>query len=502
MYTWLGRMGALPGSFSAELTRAWRELCAMVSMPGMSARVQTMLSELCYTRRTPGMLANGVNPGVGVRRHNGFLALTDAQIACDGTNFLRWDVEKHTAATVTAQLRAEHVLRHSSCGIYPNSACYIGSGAQHDANRPCFNSDRYSTPQYLVNQSGHIARIAIAAGIVVKECESDRLNQISDFAIYTQGQSSLMLGIGAWALASVGMPPSVASGYVNISNLSPEWTSHVMSTVSDGFIVDAARRGATGIGSETAQNADYNLSTLVPLMHGLAASTAADLDNVTVPFWYVMAILTKFDFSLDPKTTPNPRRMPAGFGGGRRLVYTFDEDKPWYAQHLIMADPTYEANHWDFAVVPEPDDGFGRAEICWYPDMYIDMTRENVAQAIFAGDLPLPAIGTLSTTMTAGDYISQYMNITERDPHYMKAMVWGNTPVTGDRPTSWPRVIGGLRYPDPFWEWLWEGAQKVGPHILLGNYGSAAAEAFTHLAKPAVEWAGDKIKTWVENRST
>lgn len=208
--------------------------------------------------RTQGTLATGLEPGV--RRHNGFLALGDTQIEVDDTNFLRWDVDKNTAALARTRVTAEATLRHTCCGVYPDSATYIGSGNNHDANIPCFNSNRYTTPQYAVNQSASVARIAIGAGLVVAECSTAKIGRVVDFNIYTQGQSSLMLGIVGWCYGSVGLNPSLVSGYTEITNMAPEWAYGIVPTMADNFIVNALSRGRCSLGLVEAAGDVWNFS--------------------------------------------------------------------------------------------------------------------------------------------------------------------------------------------------------------------------------------------------
>lgn len=337
---------------------------------------------------------------------------------------------------------------------------------------------------------------------MVSECSTRSFNQVTDVNTYSQGTSGLMLGMAAWAYGSTGLSPGIASGYYSILNMSPNWISSLVPTFSDKFIIDAVSKGVRGIGSIEAANNDYNVDTLIPLITGLAGSNRSSLNNLTVPFWYVMAVLSKFNISLDTKIKRQPRRFTGGLAAqGRKMAYSFDEKSPWYTLYLAQSDMAYESRHWDQAGVLTQDAALGRVEISWYPDLHIDQSRYLTSEQIFGMVYNLNNPGTLQITMSGGDYLQQYHDCTALDVGWRRDIIWGNTATETDRPSSWPVVIGGLQYPDPFWDWLWEGAQKVGPHLLMGNYGSAAAETFQHLAKPAAEWAGEKIKQWVDQRS-
>lgn len=500
-YTWLGRMGDAAGVWELETAEAWTRMCEVISMPGMADRITTMVSELSYTRRAMATLATGLNPGAGVRRHNGFLALGEHCIQVDGTNFLRWEQVRNTNALGLAQLRAEQTLRHTSCGLFPSAASYIGSGAGHADNIPCFNGQIYNNNQYVVNKSNAYARLAIASGLVIAECGTTRLVSAYDYAVYTQGTSSLMLGMAGWAYGSTGLAPVLSSGYITIPNTAPRWCNNIVTTMSDNFIVDRLRGGRVGIGAAPEGNI-YNVDALVPLMQGLAGAGREGLDSITVPFWYVYAVMQKMNVDLEDKQkTVNHRFGGALAAMGKQLVYSCSENTPWWLQHLVMSDQNYEVRHWDYAGVMELDAAVARYEVGWYPDMLFDQARFDIASAYFGNGYTLPVPGVLQTVMTDGAYLVQYADIDSEENKYMKAYVWGRLATIADRKQSWPEVVGGLRYPDPFWDWLWEGASKVGPHVLMGNYGSAAAEAFKHLATPAVDWAGDKIAHWVQQRT-
>lgn len=224
--------------------------------------------------------------------------------------------------------------------------------------------------------------------------------------------------------------------------------------------------------------------------------------NINVPWWYVQSILEKFSFEVKPTTDKEPKRIVniANAPNSRSLVYRFNQKTQWTDLFLSTADLDYESNHWLIASPTGANAGYAVDTLYWFPDRLIDLSRYNVSIGAFLEILPMPAQGVINITLTGGDYTTGLLDDTEANTDWQQALVWGQNQIDLKRPTSWPRVVGGLRYPDPFWDWLWEGAKKIGPHLITGNYGNAAAEAFSHLATPAAIWAGDKIKTWVDQR--
>lgn len=503
-YGWLGRdAGHLDwaGNPATELPRAWSYLCQTVSLPGMADRIWTMAAELGYTRRIPCTVTPGVL-GAAARRFDGLRGLGDQGIAIDGTNMTRWDIEDHTAEQVSRTLRAETTLRHTAAGIYPNAVTYIAAGANRNANIPCVGTMEFYSSQYSVNSASGVCRVAIAAGIYVKECKERIFPTSTDAQVYCQGLSSLMLGVFGWIYGSSGSNAMLVSGMRNVSNMAPQGMGAVVPTSTDSFVTNLVAIGAAGIGQINADDNWWNVSLLLQQLYGDAnAQDPGAYPFTNVPFWYVMAVMTKFGIEVKPRQKLVAKRFTGALAAqGRKLVYKFDADSQWTDLHLAMSDLSYEDNHWYFATVNTLDAALTIDEMFWYPDAYIDDTKQKLGNGIFNVASPMAPSGIISITMSSGDYTTQYVDNSVLDANYMRTEVWGQTPVQLDRPSSFPVVIGGLRYPDPFWEWLWEGAKKIGPHILTGNYGQAAMEAFSHLAKPAAEWAGEKVKTWVDNR--
>lgn len=148
------------------------------------------------------------------------------------------------------KLRADATLRHAPFGIYPTSVVYIGSGANHGANLPCYNSDVYIGPQYQVNTATGNCRVTIAAGLYNTSCKEIELHTITDCCVYAQGLSSLLLGLSGWVYSSTGLNPMITSGYIDTTALVPPWVGKTLAACTDNLIIDLPSRGAVGIGTQ------------------------------------------------------------------------------------------------------------------------------------------------------------------------------------------------------------------------------------------------------------
>lgn len=492
VYQWMGRIGQVAANVETCLPLVWQHLCETISLPGMSSRVITMASELCYKRRMAGL----INPGVlaqDERRHQGLHAYGDVHAMIDGTNM--HNIQDSNNAWRTSILRSMSTLAHSPYGMYPNSAVYIGTGNNHVNNIPSYNTQRYREVQYRVNQSSNIGRLAVAIWLIVRVPDADRVFTVNDMNVRCQATASLLLGIGGWI--HTGISAGIVSGWGTNSNYIPQWLRSELPTASDNFIVDVMGGEATGIAAENAVDANYNLISLIQALfvqEGIVG-LALEVGQMNVPWWYIEEVMNKFDFQTKFRTKRRPHRFPIGVAGISVFVLSFEETSHWTDLHMATCDLSYETRHWQIQHRPSMDAAMGEPTINCWPDHYIDTTRKSVA-AGNALALQVPAWGVLGTTITFGDYAVKYQNNVPQRKGWSNVMIWGDTPIEHGMETI-PKIVGGLKYPDPLKDWLWEGVRVVGPHIITGDLTAATVTALAHITEPAITWAGDKIAAWL-----
>jgi len=212
------------------------------------------------------------------------------------------------------------------------------------------------------------------------------------------------------------------------------------------------------------------------------------LHSGPLPWCFVGAVMTKFGVEWGLKTFED---LVIYDDTDREDGFTITEDSSWVDLPLLTSTTFYEIHD--------------RKRTAWFDIYTPDRSMRDIEQRHVAW-FP-PQIGSealqIGSWLSRGCLSRQYEDafpysdgLFELNAIYMtttrlrlvktppRAVVSIRCRVSPHDPTSLPHVGGGLRWPDPFWDWLAGLATTVGPHLLTGDTLGALTSGLMYAVNP------------------
>lgn len=386
---------------------------------------------------------------------------------------------------------AQHILYNRN-NWRTDPLCYFAYGnvnvAKDAAHAPAMWKYNSGCIQYQLTESHHTVRILRACGVYVRDPESDKhiFQRPADVFNTTLAYGSLLLGLTNWAAVELGLTVFEHNRMgkrqkcidPNYLRLWPELTQNfvVRSSINKNRVVDSA---------------------LMPGYMGMSMNLAVMVKNIkdtwydvhyswNVPWWYVSAIAEKFGHKFVVKTHPNSEYIGDAdnmmgyiveFRGSKQTDLSILTSSTQYEKRVRRNKPAF------FEIltptVNGKDEGtnFLSYALNAFTDAAKHKMRNRGAAVLDSLDgvcelnvVVFPSMRTMAMKTCPRSFVTEANRVDPRDE------------------STYPYISGGLKYPNPWIDWVIKDGMAVLPPLLAGNWIGAITGGLAVVIDALSQW--------------
>ncbi|UHK02997.1 MAG: hypothetical protein FuToV9_gp1 [Hangzhou totivirus 9] len=347
--------------------------------------------------------------------------------------------------------------------------------------------------QYQLTESTSNMRILRATGVFLLDPESDKkiLQKPVDVYNTTIAYGSLMLGLTNWAMVELGVTLFEHNRLGKKFRCLPDVYTDLWNVMTCDFVIRSVESS-----NRIVDEADWQRR------YGWIMNMATEVTNVdlgymdthycwNVPWWYVAAISEKFGHSFKCKTPANGELIideDSGYPDNLQGWLIEKEQSNQYDLSLLSSSTQYEIRvrrskpaYFDI-LTPTAN---GRSEaynyLSWNPNNLIDGRKLSYRSRQTTGPLNTNGVVELNVVV-----FPVARSITMRT--CPRAFVSGDNRVDGRDEDQYPRISGGLKWPDPWLDWLIKGGMAILPSLATGDTIGAVIGGLTFLIEALDAW--------------
>lgn len=373
-----------------------------------------------------------------------------------------------------------------------------------ESHKPCLYEYKAGCLQYQVSETSSNLRILRACGIFVQDPESDRhvLQRPVDVFNTTIGYASLMLGLTNWAFMELGVT------MFEHNRMSRRWRCladqylELWPTVSNDFVIRSSEFVERSVDIEKYQK-----------LWGWITNHATKPENVpkvwmdthyswNCPWWYVGAIAEKFGHKFVIRTEPNGELIAdqvyadsnnmLGWliapSSSNQYDLSILSSSCQYERRVRRSKPAY------FDILTPSSNGKSEEYnfLSWDMNSVLDTKKTEFRSKTRTSPPDTAGIVELNVVVFPSARTFKMKTCP-------RAFVSGDNRVDGKDETTLPFISGGLKWPDPWLDWLLRGGIAVLPHLITGNWIGALGSGLAVVVDAPAEWStaqADKSNTF------
>ncbi|QMU95573.1 hypothetical protein [Bactrocera dorsalis toti-like virus 2] len=366
-----------------------------------------------------------------------------------------------------------------------------------ESHKPCIYEYKAGCLQYQLSETSANMRVLRSCGIFVQDPDTDRhiLQKPVDVYNTTIGYGSLILGLSNWAFMELGVT------VFEHNRTSRRWRClhdqylELWPVLTSDFVVRTSEFVDRSIDIEKYQK-----------LWGWVMNQRSKPENVPTtwtdthyswncPWWYVAAIATKFDHKFLVKTNPNGELvMDQDHGDSNNMLgwLISPSESNQYDLSLLTSSCQYERRvrrskpaFFDILTPTSNGKDEGYNFLSWDLNSVLDAKKTDFRSK--AKSSPPDTAGVVELNIVV--FPSARMLKMHTCP---RSFVSIDNRVDGRDESTYPVISNGLKWPDPWLDWLLKGGMAVLPHVITGNWIGALGSGLAVVVDALAEWAASQ----------